>query len=83
MPEACPDNHLFYLDPNNCLKCNNNCSSCYSDLSCICEFYKYKNPDNGLCEACTLNCFSCSGPGLNDCVICNSEYVEVDGKCEK
>jgi proprotein convertase subtilisin/kexin type 5 len=74
---------LFYLDSNNkCLKCNDACSSCKSDLSCICELNYYKNLDNDTCEACTNNCLSCRGPGLNDCVICNVNFVEIEGKCE-
>ncbi len=74
---------MFYLDSNNkCLRCNDDCSSCKSDLTCICELNYYKNLDNDTCEACTKNCLSCRGPGLNDCVICNGNYVEVDGKCE-
>ena len=50
---------------------------------CICLLYQYKNAISGECEACTANCLSCTGPGLNECVICNSEHVLVNGGCEK
>ncbi len=66
-----------------CKKCNDNCSSCKQDLTCICRIYEYKNPINGLCEPCTPNCLTCKGPALDQCVFCNQDYVEVNGKCEK
>ncbi len=60
-----------------------NCSSCNKDLSCICTIKKYKNPINGLCENCTNNCWSCTGPDIDQCITCNSDYVKVNGICQK
>lgn len=65
--------------------CPSICSSCdgeYPKNNCICTLKKYKNPQNGQCDACTSNCWSCTGPGINECVTCHSDFVQFNGKCE-
>ncbi|XP_071508475.1 extracellular matrix organizing protein FRAS1-like [Diadema antillarum] len=94
VPECGP---RYYLRDNHCYPCDPSCQSCFLDSpwcvtcprnhfledgTCVreCSAGFYQAP-NGFCEACSIACLSCSGPGIDQCTSCPRSFVLMDGYC--
>ncbi|KAL4491182.1 hypothetical protein ABPG73_013251 [Tetrahymena malaccensis] len=73
-----------YIDQSNpnqkyCRKCITNCKTCSNSTSCqICMDYYYLN--GNACSPCHNSCQNCSGPGINQCIICKQStyFIQPD-----
>eukprot|EP00828_Plagiopyla_frontata_P044041 TRINITY_DN7064_c0_g1_i1.p2 TRINITY_DN7064_c0_g1~~TRINITY_DN7064_c0_g1_i1.p2 ORF type:complete len:248 (+),score=42.83 TRINITY_DN7064_c0_g1_i1:768-1511(+) len=68
-----------------CYACSGNletqCTDCYANdhrhlnnsNQCICDYYYYDDgTENSICQPCNHTCLTCNGPGVNQCLSCNS-----------
>lgn len=70
----------FGLVNNNCVKnCADHCVSCDSPCK-ECEIAYYKS--KGSCFKCHEACYSCTGPGPDNCLSCNQGYVKSGTTCQ-
>ncbi|KAL4491179.1 hypothetical protein ABPG73_013248 [Tetrahymena malaccensis] len=73
-----------YIDLSNpsqqfCRKCVNFCKTCSNSASCqICMDNYYLS--GNICSPCHQSCQNCSGPGINQCTICNQStyFIQPD-----
>ncbi|KAL4491183.1 hypothetical protein ABPG73_013252 [Tetrahymena malaccensis] len=67
-----------YIDQSNpnqkyCKKCLSFCKTCTNSTSCqVCMDNYYLNGNT--CSSCDSTCFTCSGPGKNQCIKCQNNY---------
>ena len=71
----------FYLDDNDCKKCDSNCKTCITtSTTCTsCNDTHFLDKDNK-CSLCDSNCKKCQGKA-NICTECNDNMFLYDNEC--
>ncbi|KAL4486105.1 hypothetical protein ABPG72_012158 [Tetrahymena utriculariae] len=65
-----------------CQQCSQGCNSCEDTKTCIdCIANFFLNSDN-TCQKCYLNCLTCNGANLNQCLTCQNDLIlKSDNSC--
>ncbi|XP_057186302.1 proprotein convertase subtilisin/kexin type 6 isoform X2 [Triplophysa rosa] len=75
----------------NCLKClrdADRCTACHSGFSlagmtCVpeCANGTYFNLEEMKCSLCHVSCSTCTGPGMEECIQCATDFLQQEWRC--